>query len=697
MSFAQRFSRLARIVCVLGLEYRSLRRHAPGASLDSAAQRFTKRLLRLGPVFVKLGQVLSTRPDFLPPPYIDALSALQENAPPLSIDQIRNTIQREFGEPVDALFASFDIAPVAAASLAQVHRATLPDGTAVAVKVQRPDLERLIARDLDAIEAGIRMLYRVSSRRMRRTNLLAFFLEFKRYTLQELDFAHEAQVIDRFRKNFEHRNEVRFPNVHWSHTRRRVLTMGWLSGERLAECVGQFADEDKQRVAVRLIDALLQMFVSDGFFHADLHPGNILFHRDGTFTLLDFGMSGELTDEQRDRFILYLFAVVQRQTRRAFHHLKIQTRALPGADEEAFFDRFRLLADEFYVSRLSEVSFAKVYLQMMVAGYECGFVFPSEVMLHAKALTTAEALVHRLAPDARFEELARPFIAREYAARTVSFDLLGRRLSQLVPELALLGEFLPPRAIDANWDHRSSAALFTELRQHASGALRRSIAAGGFWRSIVEPHLRAVLGETSLASSIDAVLGNALKRYDGLESSLDVEANLGAVFTTHAAAFTLALHESMVAQGLPVADSHRLLFDIGWRIYLQMAEPPLLVAGAFTKDPRKRLKIATNLFRTFPFGAPSYRWRDVAVDDDSVAFDYTRCPVAEFFAAHDAAELCVQTFCRLDFPLAERWGGELVRTGTLASGAERCDFRWVPMRRFGAQFASSNGGSAPTR
>jgi ubiquinone biosynthesis protein len=111
-----------------------------------------------------------------------------------------------------------------------------------------------------------------------------------------------------------------------------------------------------------------------------------------------------------------------------------------------------------------------------------------------------------------------------------------------------------------------------------------------------------------------------------------------------------------------------------------MAEPPLLIASAFTRDPRKRLKLATDLFRSFPFGPPSYEWRDISSSDGAIAFDCVKGPVAQFFASHDASELCVQTFCRLDFPLAEAWGGQLKRSGTIASGAQHCDFRWHALR-----------------
>jgi ubiquinone biosynthesis protein len=369
--------RLISVVRVLLPEYRALRRFAAGTAENAAPIRFVASLVSLGPTFVKLGQMLSTRPDVLPQAYIDALASLQEHGPEVPRHLVDATIRGELGKPVEELFATFEQKPVAAASLAQVHRATLHDGTVVAVKVQRPDLDRLVGRDLDAMQAGMGWLYRLLPRRMQRTNLRAFLAEFRRYTLRELDFSQEGRVVERLRANFQNRDDVKFPAVHWSHSSQRVLTMSWVQGLRLYEAVKTLDAGAKQRLVTRLVDVMLQMFVSDGLFHADLHPGNIFFHPDGTFTLLDFGMVGELTPRQRDRFILYWFAVVQRQTRRAFHHFKAQTQMLPSADEGAFFARFAALAEKFYTSRLSEMSFTKVYLDMMVAGYQHGFVFPS--------------------------------------------------------------------------------------------------------------------------------------------------------------------------------------------------------------------------------------------------------------------------------------------------------------------------------
>ncbi|MFU8802784.1 MAG: AarF/UbiB family protein, partial [Bradymonadaceae bacterium] len=333
---------------------------------------------------------------------------------------------------------------------------------------------------------------RLSPGRLERTNLVGFFTEFRRYTLQELDFANEGRIIDRFRANLVGHSDVRLPAVHWEETSARVLTLDWVEGMRVGEAAEHLDLPTRQHLVESLVEVLMKMFISDGLFHADLHPGNIFFHDDGTFTLLDFGMYGELTDAQRDRFILYLIAVVQRQVRRAFHHFKAQTRELPGADETRYFQKFSNLAEVFYTSPLSQMSFTRVYLEMMRAGYECGYVFPSELMLHAKALTTAEALLFVLDPEMRFEQVARPIIAREFTDRASSLELVRRRVSQFVPELLFLGEVMPAEAVDDAWDRQATDALADEFWRATMERVQNQLEHGALWKNLLERHFREV-------------------------------------------------------------------------------------------------------------------------------------------------------------------------------------------------------------
>lgn len=668
MTFLRNLSRLLVILRHLIGAFRDLRKYDPATGNRGAPDRFARMLVAQGPVFIKLGQVLSTRPDLLPDAYIAQLAVLQEHAPEMDPGTVRAIIEAELGAPPEGLFADFDLAPSAAASLAQVHKARLSDGTEIAVKVQRPDLPELFHRDLDALALGLRIAGLVAPRRVRRMNIRGFFAEFRRYSLAELDFASEARLIARFQGNFGGHAQVHIPQTYPAFTSGKVLSMDWVAGMRLSEAADTLPQDRKEALVSALVAMLLKMFVSDGLFHADLHPGNIVFHEDGSFTLLDFGMYGELSEAQRDHFVLYWMAIVQRQTRRAYHHFSVQTQALPGADGAAFFRRFEELAESFYAAPTRETSLARTYLEMMRAGYHAGFVFPAELMLHAKALTTAEALLFVLAPEAKFDDLTRPLIGREFAARIGAGSLI-KRASQVLPELLMLGALPPGEAIERDWDWSATLAV---ARDALGPTLREDQGIGrAALMALFDPFARPVLGPDA-----DDILAETWRGYDRLERDLSLAANMGAVITTHLAALTLALHQSLRARGRSEADSHALIYKIGWAIYRRMGDVPLEMARALTSDPVKRLRIATDVFRKFPFGPPGYVWRDIEAGGDVVAFDCTRCPVAEFFGQHDAAALCSATWCALDFPLAEKWGGRLERPKTIAGGHDHCDFRW---------------------
>lgn len=681
MKRAQSFLRLARILTSISTDFRALRRYDPTGGDMRAPDRFVQHLIDLGPVFVKLGQILSTRPDILPESYVARLSELQERAPAMDFATIRRVVEEELGTPLETAFDSFEPRPVAAASLAQVHKATLADGTTVAVKVQRPGLEALFRRDLDALEFGLRLLRVLAPRRLRRTNLTAFLSEFRRYSMGELDFQAEARVMERFQLNLAGQEGVRVPRTFPDHTTARVLTMDWVGGMRLSEAA-TLSGSTRSALVDRLVSMLFRMFVSDGLFHADLHPGNIVFHADGSFTLLDFGMYGELNAAERDRFVLYWMAVAQRQTRRAYHHFSHQTRPLPEADHAFFRQSFEGLAARFYAAPSREASLARTYLAMMRAGYRAGFVFPASLMLHAKALTTAEALLFELAPDARFDDLSRPFIAREVAARLALSDPLSR-ISQILPELLLSGAMPPFEAIDETWDGSATRGMWESVMS-AVGPADRGVGRAGL-ATLLHHFARRHLGQET-----EQVLSETWATYDGLEANLPLQPNTGAMLTTHLAALALALHRSLVSHGRSPAQSHALIHAIGWDIYRRMADPPWELARAITADPAQRLRIATDMFRRFPFGSPGYGWRDVDAGDDVVAFDCTKCPVAEFFAHHDESELCTATWCALDFPVAEKWGGRLVRPKTIAGGHDHCDFRW----HFGPALDQARSGEA---
>lgn len=673
--------RLIRIIQTVLREFWALRRFMRLSSEERVAQphvpqRFVKALLDLGPTFIKLGQILSTRPDLLPGEYIAALGILHERVPPFAYVDVEATLRQAFGKDIRQVFHFFAAEPVAAASLSQAHFAVLPDGREVAVKVQRPQVRQMINRDMIILSWLIGLLRRLFPRRVQRLNLVEGFNEFRRYTLHELDFSLEGATLERFQANFQGWEDIVFPAVCWDYTSPKVLTMSRVAGLRLGEAMEAFSPEERNRLNRRIMELEMKMFIADGFFHADLHPGNIFFRQDGKIVILDVGMVGELTGSQRDRFMLYMLAVAQKQTRRAFYHLVKQTQVLPWADEEGFYRKFKELADAFYAATLSQVSLAQVYLGIILHGSRFGFIFPSDLLLHAKAITTAEALAFTLAPDLNFAEAIQPIIARELCQRAFDGRHLQRRAEQILPELILIGEIPPAEAQDDYRDDVMPHFLWSTAAKVLSTKLNEFEQGAGLMKAIVNPYAWQVLTDHYPDAQVKEILERTWMRYLDLEPSIPHQKTFGARFTVHAAAAIIALYEVLTATGQTKDGAAHLIYQIAWEVYTVMGDLPWFIGGTFTQDGLRRLKLATDAFRSFPFGSPAYLWQDVDAGDGVVAFDCLRCPVAEYFASHNLSELCVKTFCNLDFPLAEQWGAKLERTGTLASGAPRCDFRW---------------------
>jgi len=639
-------------------------------------KQFAQSLLELGPLFVKLGQILSTRPDVLPAAYITELARLQEHVPPFPFAQVRLIIKAQFGKAIGDLFRSFDAQPVAAASLAQVHLAVLKDGTPVAVKVQRPFAQERILADLDLLADLIAVFRRLFPGKARRLNLVLGFNEFKRYTLQELDFSREAKTLERFKRNFSAWPDIIIPQVYWNFVTPKVLTMERVSGLRLKDIAPTLSSQERTRLSHRLLELEMKMFIADGFFHADLHPGNIFFTADGKIVLLDFGMYGALSDEHRDHFILYWYAGLQRQTKRAFYHLIKQTARLKNADENAYYATFKELAERFYNSTIAERSLTQTYLAIILRGAQFGFVFPSDLLLQAKALTTAEALVLSLTPDLKFETAMQPIIAHEFAKRATDFGRLKVLAERVLPELLLFGA-LPPASLhepsvrDVAFQPAWGDALKLVIEQ-----VKTAQPNAGMLRPFLDPQARKALLHSYSGHEVDALLDRTWASYADLAPAVPAQATIGARFMVHLSALTLAMYETLLSAGQSAEGATTLIYDVGWLVYTKMGEVPWAMAGAFSQDGYEKLRFATTAFRTFPFDSPSYGWKDIDAEPGVVAFDCLTCPVAAYFRAHTTSELCVNTWCKLDYPLARQWGSELTRTGTIASGATVCDFRW---------------------
>src|SRR6187397_2466928 len=260
-------------------------------------QHLREMLDELGPTFVKFGQLLSTRPDVVPPDIVAELRSLQDDVRPFPFAQVRQAIETQLGQPIERLFLEFSELPLAAASIGQVHRAVLPNGHQVAVKVQRPDAPR-------QIEADLALLYQAARIAKERIRALDFVDvrevvdEFARAIRQELDYRLEGRNAETLHRNFVGHPHVRVPRVYWTYTRSRVLTLEFVEGRQLADIeeVG-YSVEERKRLAEVIAEAWMTMIFRDGFFHGDPHPANILVIRPDLIGLVDFGLAGKLTDD----------------------------------------------------------------------------------------------------------------------------------------------------------------------------------------------------------------------------------------------------------------------------------------------------------------------------------------------------------------------------------------------------------------
>lgn len=428
------------LVDTLGLSRRPWRRRRetpPVVDRDDALparpQRVRRLLEELGPTFVKLGQVLSTRPDLLPSDYIQALEGLQDEVRPVPGEVAAGIVERELGAPLSAFFESFDAVPVASASLGQVHRAKLPGGRPVAVKVQRPDIERAIRLDL----AILRDFARVIERRSALAQLYDFrglADEVTRTLVDELDYRLEARNARIIAANLREFPEIRVPEVLDRLTTRRVLTTGWAEGTKVQEVPGGAAPGG-------LADALLRAYVKqiclDGLFHVDPHPGNVLLAppedgRPRSVVLLDFGMVARLGGRLRESLVrLLLYLAEDRGDLAAEVCVEIGER-FPGFNERRFAREVAGIAGRFADLPARDLNVGRALLDLVRTTHRYRLGLPVEVAMVGKAFLSLESVCRRLDPD--FEPAA---TVREYARQMIRARLLGGRFGRN-PYAALL-------------------------------------------------------------------------------------------------------------------------------------------------------------------------------------------------------------------------------------------------------------------
>lgn len=378
----------------------------------STALRVKMVLEELGPTFIKLGQILSTRPDLLPPSYLSQLEKLQERVTPVDFEQIKMIIESELDQPISAVFPEIDPQPVAAASIGQVHSAKLRTGETVVIKVQRPGVKKTIVIDLEILR-DIAQFLQSRTEWGRIYNILGLVDEFSRTIRDELDYTIEAGNADRFAKNFQNDPTVRFPKVFWEYSTNQILVLEAVSGHKVNDVVtnGGFQAQ-RGIIAQNLVNAIIKQLLNDGFFHADPHPGNILIAPTGTIFFLDFGMVGRLDNWMRERLAFLMLNLLQENVTNVVDIL-IEIGDLRGnANRKALRHEVFYLFDKYYHRPLNKVRLGTALRELLELAWNYRFKFPKELSLIARCLFLLESTVSKLTPECSMLQLSQPFGAK---------------------------------------------------------------------------------------------------------------------------------------------------------------------------------------------------------------------------------------------------------------------------------------------
>ncbi len=388
-----------------------------GAWRDLSAPRAVRLRLALetlGPIFVKFGQVLSTRRDLMPPDIADELAKLQDQVPPFPAEQALAEVQHAFGRPAGELFRAFDPVPVASASIAQVHFALLQDGTEAAVKILRPGMLPVIARDLDLLDSAgwlIEVLW-ADGRRLRLREVVA---EFAKHLYDELDLMREAANASQLRRNFLHSPLLAIPEMYWDYCAPSVMTMQRMHGTPISH-IQALREQgiDITRLAHAGVEIFFTQVFRDGFFHADMHPGNIFVSTDtetrGRYIALDFGIMGTLTDADKAYLAQNFIAFFNRDYRRvAQAHLEAGW-VPPDTRIDEFEAAIRAVCEPIFDRPLKDISFGRVLLQLFRASRRFNVEIQPQLVMLQKTLLNVEGLGRQLDPDLDLWKTAKPHL-----------------------------------------------------------------------------------------------------------------------------------------------------------------------------------------------------------------------------------------------------------------------------------------------
>lgn len=466
------------------------------AKTNPLAQRVRLVAMDLGPSFVKLGQIVSTRTDVLPPEWIASLKKLQDEVSPLDFATIQRSVEDSLGAPLDSFFASFDEKPLAAASMAQVHKAELKTETGserVVVKVQRPGIRGKITSDVELLHHLARLVERTIPE-SKMYNPVGLVEQFDRAITAELDFLIEADNLVRFRKNFENVPTVRFPRVFRESTSKQVLTLEFLPGKKVYDAIREDGISGEM-IAKTAVGVVIKMIFEDGFFHADPHPGNILISgtpEQPVIGLIDVGMVGRLSPEMRDRCVDLMLAAARSDSVAIADALYAMSTPTRRVDMRAYRAEVAMLSERYLGKQLKEIALSAMIKDLIGGAKKFGLEIPPDFLLVGKALMTIEGVAKEIYPDLDVFTESKPFftelLKKRYSPQRIGNELL-RGIERLgsstydLPQLSreVLDDLRLGKLIVTTNDTTLPAALDRLGRRLFSAIIAGSLAIAGAW------------------------------------------------------------------------------------------------------------------------------------------------------------------------------------------------------------------------
>lgn len=404
-------------------------------------ERIKLFLQELGPTFVKMGQVASTRYDLIPVEIIEELEKLQDDAPQFSYETVVEIIEQELGHPIDSIFKEFSETPLAAASIGQVHYGVLQTGEKVAVKIQRPNITQMIETDLEILH-DIALLAEQRLDWAAHYGVRDIVDEFSKSLREEIDYTVEGRNSERIANQFVDNPKVRIPKVYWDFTTKKVLTMEFVEGTKVnEEDKLQQLGIDKKVLAKRIIDSLLHQILIDGYFHGDPHPGNILALPNDAIIFLDFGMVGKLTPEMKYHLASLVIALMRKSTEDIIKSIQNMGIVPDNINLPALRGDIDKLNEKYVDVPLSQTSLGQVVNDLFIVAFRHSIRIPSDLTLLGKTLLTMEGIVVKLDPEISILNVAEPFGKRLLMERFYPKKVAGNLWNQLVNFGELMTEF----------------------------------------------------------------------------------------------------------------------------------------------------------------------------------------------------------------------------------------------------------------